>query len=306
MTGFPERSILPPGGGGTGGGDMRWRRVWRSATWAAAGVFAGMLVAAAGVYLASEYRLRRQHEAPPEAIRLPAGAAALEYGRLRATLVGCYGYGGCHGRYAEGHSWVDEPGLARLSTPNLTQVLPTYSDAELVRLLRYGIRRDGTTAIDMPSYMFYHLDDADLAGVIAFMRSLPPRPGLERVREFGWRGRWQLVTGRWNTSVADVDRALQRAGDLPRATPVERGRYLAMIACPECHGPALEGHPGDTPPLTIVAAYSFEEFTTLMRTGIARGGRDVRLMSEVGSTRTPALTDAEVADLYAFLRSRAP
>lgn len=283
---------------------MRWHHWGRFAAWLAVGIFAGLLVAAGGLYAASEYILRRQHEAPLEAVVLPTDPAALDLGRRRATLVGCYH--GCHGKDAEGKMWTDEPGITLQTAPNLTQLLPSYTDAELVCLLRYGVRRDGTTAIDMPSYMFYHLDAADLASVIAFMRTLSPREGLPRKREFYWRARWEFVTGEWTTSVADVDRQRARTGDLPRTTPVERGRYIAMITCPECHGPDLEGYPGDTPPLLIAKAYSFEEFTALMRHGIGKGGRDLKLMSLIGSTRTPTLTDEEVADLYAFLQARAP
>lgn len=283
---------------------MRWHHWGRLAAWLAAGIFAGLLVAAGGLYAASEYILRRQHEAPPETVVLPTDPAALATGRLRATLVGCYH--GCHGKDAEGSKWIDEPGISLQTAPNLTQLLPTYTDAELVRLLRYGVRRDGTTAIGMPSYMFYHLDAADLASVIAFMRTLSPREGLPQKRKFYWRARWEFVTGKWPTSVTDVDRRRARTGDLPRTTPFERGRYIAMITCPECHGPDLEGYPGDTPPLLIAKTYSFEEFTALMRQGIGKGGRDLGLMSKIGSIRTPTLTDEEVADLYAFLQARVP
>ncbi|MBP6514914.1 MAG: cytochrome c [Steroidobacteraceae bacterium] len=276
-----------------------WRR---AAGWMAGGLLAVAVAAAGVVFLGSEYLLRRHHEAPLEAVRVPVDAAALEQGRLRARLVGCYK--GCHGPEAEGTVWVDEPGIARLTTPNLTQVIPQYTDAELVRLLRYGVRRDGTTAIGMPSHMFFHLSESDLGAVIAFMRSLPAREGPKQERHFGWKGRLGLLAGEFPTSVAEVDRSRQRVGAQPATTSTERGRYIAMITCPECHGPDLEGYPGDTPPLLIVAAYSFEEFTTLMRTGVAKGGRDVGLMSYIGRGRTTTLTDQEVADLYAFLQSR--
>lgn len=281
---------------------MRWHHWGRLAAWLAAGIFVGLLVAAGGLYAASEYILRRQHEAPLEAVVLPTDPAALELGRRRATLVGCYH--GCHGKHAEGDTWVDEPGVVRLSTPNLTQILPTYSDAELVRLLRYGVRRDGTAVLAMPTDMFYHLSPAEMGSLIAFLRKLPPRDGPPRLREFGWRGRWALVSGKEETAVDYVDRSAARLGAQPHTTPFERGRYIAMITCPECHGADLEGFPGDTPPLLIAKAYSFEEFTALMRKGIGKGGRDLGLMSKIGSIRTPTLTDEEVADLYAFLQSR--
>lgn len=281
---------------------MQPARIGRIAAQVALAVVVAVAIVVAIVYGLSEYRLRRSHDVPLEAVAVPAGPEALALGRRRAISLGCFD--GCHGLDALGGQWLDEPRLALITAPNLTEILPTYSDAELARLLRYGVRRDGTTAIDMPSYMFYHLSEADLGSVIAFMRTLKTQPGLVRQREFGWLGRWALATGKWTTSVADVDRDAPAAGAQPLDTAAARGRYVAMITCPECHGPALEGFPGDTPPLTIIAAYSFGEFSTLMRTGVGKGGRDLKLMSMIGRTRTPQLTDQEVADLYAFLRSR--
>ena len=266
----------------------------------------GIVFALAGiavVYAVSEYRLRREYDLPVANLALPVAQPDLELGRRRARSLGCYD--GCHGPGGRGDIWNEDPWFSVHTTPNLTEVLPAYSDGELARLLRRGIRRDGTTAVDMPSAMFYHLSDEDLVSVIAFLRTLPLEPGLERQRRFGLLGRWELATGRWRTSADDVRPDRPPAGQGPLDTPLGRGRYIAMITCTECHGQDLEGMPGyPPPPLLIVAAYSFEEFSTLLRTGVAKGGRELELMSMIGRTRGAALTDEEVADLYAYLRSR--
>ncbi len=41
---------------------------------------------------------------------------------------------------------IDEPGIGRIVAPNLTRFVPMYSDAELVRLIRHGVKKDGTGA----------------------------------------------------------------------------------------------------------------------------------------------------------------
>jgi cytochrome c553 len=86
--------------------------------------------------------------------------------------------------------------------------------------------------------------------------------------------------------------------------PSGPGRYLARTVCSECHGTDLQGAPMDSvPPLTVTRAYSLEQFTTLLRTGVAIGGRTLGLMAEVARRRFFAFTDAEISQLYNYLNS---
>jgi hypothetical protein len=62
----------------------------------------------------------------------------------------------------------------------------------------------------------------------------------------------------------------------------------------------LEGGP-DTPALSVVAAYSAEEFAKLMREGIPRDGRTLDLMARTARGRFAYLTDEEVNGLYTYL-----
>lgn len=78
-----------------------------------------------------------------------------------------------NGEKLQGSLFFDEPRVARIVAPNLTRVLPTYSDAELARVLIHGVNRDGRSVLAMPSAMFYHLSDRDLGAIIAHLRSAP-------------------------------------------------------------------------------------------------------------------------------------
>lgn len=261
-----------------------------------ASIAAGLLLLG-GVYALSEWKLGRSYDAPLAPLRAanPADPVA---GMHMAKLVGCWA--GCHGKVGEG-GFEEIEGIHRSAAPTLSQVLPQYSDEELVRLIRYGVKRDGRSAIGMISYATWPLGDQDLLNIIAHLRAQPLLPPVPRSHEFTLRGRWLMVTGRWGVDAELVDRSLPRWGELPRNTPFERGRYLASIVCTACHGPDFRGSPLEgSPPLAIVAGYSREQFRHLLRTARSTGGRDLSAMSWV---RGVDFTDQEIDDLYVFLRT---
>lgn len=265
------------------------------------GLAAVMVLAVACVYAASEWMLRRTYDAPLEPAPAAVTAVDLEEGRRLAIIVGCWA--GCHGMVGEGDT-LEAPGIFRATAPTLSEVLPRYSDAELVRLVRYGVKRDGRTALGMPSGTFYPLSDSDLARVIAHLRRQPPSPPVPQMRRVTVLGRVALVTGRWETSVGEVDRTRPRWGELPRTTAFERGRYLASITCTECHGLDLRGEAFEgSPSLAVVAAYDPERFRHLMRTGEPISGRDLGIMSWTARNAFAYFTDEEIADLYNYLRA---
>ena len=247
------------------------------------------------VYCASEWMLRRHYDAP--LVALHAGPADLAAGQHLARVIGCWN--GCHGGAGEGGDESLE-GLRTVIAPTLTHVVPQYTDEELVRLIRYGVKRDGTSAIGMIAPTFWPLGDQDLANLIAHLRAQPPLPPIRRYRKITFRGRVGLLRGEWKLSADAVDRSIPRWGELPLNTSFERGRYLASITCSECHGLdfrgyALEGGPS----LVILAAYSPEQFRTLLKTGKPLDGRSIPKMSWMPAAE---FSDPEIADLYRFLR----
>ena len=269
--------------------------------WSAAALLAVAALAAAGVYAVSEWRLRRRHDVPLAPFPAPAAAADSAEGRRLAILVGCLE--GCHGREGQGGT-MKVPGIVRATAPTLSAVLPRYSDPELVRLVRFGVKRDGTSALGMPSATFYPLGDADLRLVIGYLRRRPASPPMPEVRELGFRGRAALALGRWHASADAVDASRPRWGALPRRTPAERGRYLASVVCTECHGVDLQGDAYEgSPALGVVRGYRLEQFRHLLRTGVPISGRDLGLMSRTARRAFVHFTDDEVRDLYEYLRA---
>lgn len=263
-------------------------------------VLAVLALAAGGVVFGiSEWMLRRVYDIPPQPIPVVDSAEDLAEGRRMAVIVGCWA--GCHGPRGEGGS-EGFPNVFSVTAPTLSDVLPRYSDGELVRLIRYGVKRDGRTALGMISGTNWPLGDLDLARIVAHLRRQPPSPPVPQERRVYPLGRLALVLGKWKTSAGEVDRSIPRWGELPQSTPFERGRYLASITCSECHGLRLRGREAyNSPPLTIVRAYRPEQFRHLLRTGEPLVVRDLGLMTWVAKNAFFELTDDEIAALYEYL-----
>jgi cytochrome c553 len=213
-------------------------------------------------------------------------------------MVGCTS---CHGAQMEGAIMFDEPNIARIAAPNLTSVVKEYTDAELERLIRHGVKRDGRSLWIMPSAMFNHLTDHDLAAVIAYVRSAPERDGVGREVTMRTLGRVGIATEKFKPVVAEVDANAQRTAP-DYADPLSHGRYLVMNACTECHGATLQGSKFlKAPNLLISAAYSEADLAKLLRTGVALGDRKLGLMSKISPARFSGLTDEEIHAIRTYL-----
>lgn len=261
-------------------------------------------LALASIFVASEPQLRKTYEVVGRAVVVPTDAESIAEGRRLATIRGCND--GCHGKGVAGGDLWDEPWVARMVAPDLTRVAASHSDAELERVIRKGVRKDGRTTWGMPSPMFYHLSDADLGRIIAFLRSLPVGSGPDTDVTFGPLGRLQLMANPQWAYAEEI------AADAPWLTEAElageqnAGRYLAITVCSECHGMELKGdESGSTPDLAIAVAYTAQQFNHLMRTGEPVGGRKLGLMAEAAQVRFSHFTDGEVRILYDYLISRA-
>ena len=273
--------------------------------WVGRGALAGflLLVVAAGVvYALSERIVGRTYDVPAVALAVPADSAAIAEGERLARTRGCYG--GCHGEAAEGGRFFEDRLLGTIDAPDLTRAVRDLTDEQLERVIRHGVRADGSSVFVMPSVDFYHLTDDDLGAIVAFFRSLPPTDGPETRVRLGPLGRLMFVMGEFQPAAVEIEHDAPRADPGDGSNPSALGEYLARTACAECHGRNFEGSPGPpeaTPNLAIAAAYTPEQFRTLLRTGEPLDGRDLRLMDDMSQKRFSYFTDAEIDGLYAFL-----
>jgi len=264
-------------------------------------LLAGLLLLAAvamlGLYLATQAMLRAKDT--PAFSALPKGDPV--EGRRLAAVTGCTG---CHGADLGGRRFLSIPNVADLVAPDLSRVRDRYDDAGLLRVLRAGVKEDGYYALGMPGHMQQRMSDREAADVIAFVRSVPPaaKPVAESTRVYPL-GRLGLLLGKYRAYEGDAPESAAVLRD--RADP-RVGRHVAQIACSECHGKSFEGN-GEmgAPALAIARAYSLEQFRRLLREGVTLAGTRSKsgLMSDVSLNRFRHLSDAEVADLHAWLAS---
>ena len=263
------------------------------------------LLAAAGVYWASEARLGDVVRGPAFDHAIPTDAASLEHGRHLARTRGCFG---CHGQQLEGKDFGEQwDWPERAVAPNLAAYAEANDAANMEAAIRQGIGRNGKALTSMPSYNFVRLTDEDMAALIAFLKSAPVVEKKLPKAKLGWPVRWDFARGAEVHMVQMVALVPTLKIDAIAEPQRARGEYMAMTMCNECHGLDVRGNSlwGVTPDLAIVAAYSREEFEVLIKTGLASGGRKLGLMSLVAPDRFPDLTDSEIDDLYAYLSSLA-
>jgi mono/diheme cytochrome c family protein len=264
----------------------------------------GVLTALAvvSIYAISSWQLSETFEVPLErlALDVPIGDPdALAEGQRLAAITGCHA---CHGTELAGQVYIDIPNVVRLVAPNLMQIAANASDAELVRTVRHGIKRNGTSVLGMPSIGLRHLTDEDLAAIIAYIRARPMAPPPEIDTAHHFLVRLGLVTGQFDLAAVEVRDGVERMPPPDRNDPMQLGAYVAQIACAECHGSDLAGLPHfPSPSLSVVQRYSRENFDTLMAAGLVPGTRNIGLMTRVAHERFEDLTAAEVDGLYRYL-----
>lgn len=227
-----------------------------------------------------------------------SAAAQRTHGERLSWALGCHG---CHGAKLEGHFFYER------YASNLTRDLAQYSDDEIERVLRPGVPRDHRDLWGMPSETFQHLGKSDMTALIAYLRTLKPsgaptQPPLPWTQE----GKDEIASGHLKPA-ADLVRESRDLTPVQLGAGYAQGRYIASVTCAECHGPELKGDRTFTPDLVVAAAYTREEFETLMTKGLPPAGRKLKnpLMGEVAVSRFTHLTKRERDVIYAYLKARA-
>ena len=265
---------------------------------------ASAIAFAAIVWIGSELVLRKSYAGIPAVA--PAVPGDVESGKHWAAILGCTS---CHELALQGSIMEDEDfWMGSLVAPNVTIQRKLYDDAGLTRLIREGVKHDGRGVDTMPSKAFHHANDQTIADVIAFVRSVPDSGEAQPKISYGPLARWNFLTGEWKLGPDEIDRKAARIGDESLVQGAPSGRYIAVLACGECHGLDQKGDPGGgIPNLAVAKAYSVEEFTNLMRNGEAKGGRKIRpMMAQTARRRFSVFSEAEIAALKSFLDAREP
>lgn len=251
---------------------------------------------------------------------------------LMSSIVAC---GNCHsprdenGRFIEGMELagafvIDEPAF-RAYAPNITPDVETgigsWTDEEIIRAVREGIRPDGSVMGPPMAYPFYRdISDRDMRAIVAYLRNVPP------VRNEVPASTYRIeLPPNWGPPVGSVP-------EPNRDDPIEYGRYLTHTLghCTDCHTPLVEGRhdfsrigaggnlfpqPFGAPwnavaanitqhPEMGIGRWTDEEIKRAITDGISRDGRE--LLPFMGFSFYKNITDEDLDAIVAYLRTLPP
>jgi mono/diheme cytochrome c family protein len=204
--------------------------------------------------------------------------------------------------------------------PNITPGGPVaaWSDAELARSIREGIRPDGSLiGPPMPFAMYRGLSDEDVAAMVAFLRALPAVENAVPKSEY----RIPLPPA--------YGPPVETVAAPPRGATAEYGAYLAgpVAHCMECHtpmgpeGPMLDTALGQggfafhgpwgtsvasnlTSHADGLAEYSDEQIARMIGEGVAADGS--AMLPPMPYGHFARMTGDDLAAIIAYLRTLPP
>ena len=219
---------------------------------------------------------------------------------------------------------IEEPGFTAYA-PNITQDLETgigaWSDEEIMRAIREGVRRDGTIiGPPMPIPSYRGMSDSDVRAIVAYLRTVTP------VRNKVPRSVFNIpLPESWGPPLGTV-------ADVSRDDLLAYGTYLgnALGHCMECHTPMVDGSfdfsrtgaggfllqkplgleiaavtANITPhPEQGIGAWTDEEIKTAITQGISRDGR--KLAPIMAFPYYQNISDEDLDALIVYLRSIPP
>ncbi|HZN25158.1 MAG TPA: cytochrome c [Burkholderiales bacterium] len=209
-------------------------------------------------------------------------------------------------------------------TPDPQAGIGRWTEADFVRAMRHGERRDGSNyfpAFPYPS--FTGMTDQDLRDLWAYLRSLPANSRANQPHDLGFPYGWRILVTPWKWMFFTPG---PLAADPQLAPAVARGRYLvqALAHCGECHtprnflgglrkdrflaggkGPDRKSVPNLTP--TRLKKWSDGELKDFLTTGMySDGDIPAEAMAEVIRNTTSQLTPQDLDAVIAYVRSLPP
>ncbi len=212
-------------------------------------VAAVIVVLVAGLYLYVQLSWNKKYDWPGPALKVSTDSAVIAKGKYLvegpAHCVSCHisDFGelvkadtGDPVALKGGLSLPMGP-LGRINSRNLTSDKETglgrYTDEQVFRMMRHGIRPDGTAS--MPLLMpFWKMADDDMVAIVSYLRSLEPVKNEVPENEWTFVGK---AVRTFTSTFTPIEKP-----DAPESAPamaptIERGEYLARYVtnCVGCH-----------------------------------------------------------------------
>ena len=219
---------------------------------------------------------------------------------------------------------IEEPEF-KAYAPNITQDRETgignWSDEEIMRAIREGIRPDGTIiGPPMPIPSYREMSDSDVRAIVAYLRTVAPVRNVVPASEYNIP-----LPDAWGPPLGAVP-------DVSRDDTLAYGTYLgnALGHCMECHTPMVDGAfdfsrtgaggfllnkplglqlaavaANITPhPEQGIGGWTDDEIKTAITRGISRDGR--KLAPIMAFPYYQGISDEDLDALIVYLRSLPP
>jgi hypothetical protein len=257
------------------------------------------------------------YDVPLPKLERSTDPAVLARGKHVAEALYPCAIGDCHGADIGGGKTMVMGPLGTFTGPNISAggLGAAYSDGELARLLRHGIKKDGRSVRFMPAHDLEWLPDSDLVAVISYLRTLPavnkPNGPIELKPLAKFLDRMDAIP-------LDIARRIdhEKAGRGPAPSPTKAYGALLGRTCTGCHGKTLSGGPipgappeipipsNLTPDATGMAGWTFDDFDKLLVQGVRKNGKKLDPFMPIQAFGK--LDDVEKRALFAFLQSLPP
>jgi mono/diheme cytochrome c family protein len=259
---------------------------------------------------------------PLEGVDLGAIAMERAVARGKHLVEARYVCVECHGKDFGGGTMIDAPPIGKILGPNLTagagSKTVAYKNADWDRIVRHGVKPDGTPAI-MPSEDFFRMSDRELSDIVAYIRTMPAVEKEVPAPTFGPVGTVLVATGqiRLSAELHEDHQAAHVVEPPPEGPDATFGAHLINV-CTGCHRAGLEGGPivgGDpawvpagniTPHEQGIAGWTYEDFAKLMRQGVRPDGTAVQLPMAMIVPYGANMTDTELQAMWAYLQTVEP
>jgi mono/diheme cytochrome c family protein len=281
--------------------------------YAFAGILLVCLMLYGYIYWNINQRLNKVYPTATLPVAIPTDSASIARGAHLFVVHGCKD---CHGTDLKGRYMVNETLTGTIAAQNLTKGkggLPAdYSDQDWLRVLKHGVNREGKTLIIMPANETTLLADKDLADIIAFCKSRPPKDNeLEKKPELGPVLKALIAFNKLELLPAEqIDHQIIPVAEKKAEASVEYGAYLTTN-CAACHranfqgGPPLAPGAPQVPNITStgrVGKWTEKEFMQTLRTGVTPDGHEID-STKMPWPRTREFSEVELKAVRAFLLS---
>ncbi len=241
--------------------------------------------------------------------------AALERGHYLFQTRGC---AECHGANGAGREFVNDGKGTRIVGANITPAgeVAKYTPEDWVRTIRHGVKPDGRPVMVMPSEDYNRFTDADLAALVAYVRSLPPMTGGGAIVDLPLPARVLYGFDMIPDAAQRINHTLPPSTPVASGVTIEHGAYVSNM-CIGCHGEKLSGGkiPGGPPDWPVAANITpgegsamvryknVDAFVTMLQTGKRPDGSSIAVMPFESFSK---LNDIDKRALFAFLQTVPP